>query len=115
MRISDWSSDVCSSDLIDTSIAGVAPVSYHLDRTTLKALQKQFLESQGIHAAEPGENNRRRLAAITVLQLPAHDACLSTSPSVLHRTTRAATSPAHEHSIDENKPRGPIRPHGRPR
>src|SRR3546814_16395561 len=84
--------------------ACVAPVSYHLDRTTLKALQKQFLESQGIHAAEPGENNRRRLVAITVLQLPAHDACLSTSPSVLHRNTRAAKAPENEHSRDDDKP-----------
>src|SRR3546814_4099108 len=83
--------------------------------TTLfrSALQKQFLESQGIHAAEPGENNRRRLGAITVLQLPAHDACLSTSPSVLHRNTRAAKAPENEHSRDDDKPCGPISDHGR--
>src|SRR3546814_1318553 len=94
--------------LFRSSIAGVAPVSYHLDRTTLKALQKQFLESQGIHAAEPGENNRRRLGAITVLQLLAHDACLSTSPSVLHRNTRAAKAQENDHSRDDDKPCGPI-------
>src|SRR3546814_8472479 len=76
-------------------------------------LFRSFLESQGIQAAEPGENNRRRLGAITVLQLPAHDACLSTSPSVLHRTTRAAKAPENEHSRDDDKPCGPISDHGR--
>src|SRR3546814_8433912 len=76
-------------------------------------LFRSFLESQGIHAAEPGENNRRRLGAITVLQLPAHDACLSTSPSVLHRNTRAAKAPENEHSRDDDKPYGPISDHGR--
>ena len=98
---------------VDTSLAGVATVSDYVDRATLKAFQKEFLESQGIHVAQPGENNRRRLGAIMALQLPAHDACLSTSPSVLYRNTRAAKAPEKEHSPDDDKPYGPISDHGR--
>src|SRR3546814_4867415 len=89
---------------INTSIAGVALVSDYFDRATLKTFQKQFLESQGIHAAQPGENNCRRLGAIAALQLPAHDACLSTSPSVFDRNAGTTKEPEKEQSPDDDKP-----------
>src|SRR3546814_6370202 len=37
MRISDWSSDVCSSDLADTSLQALAPVAAEFGRFNLLA------------------------------------------------------------------------------
>src|SRR3546814_7908675 len=56
MRISDWSSDVCSSDLTPVRHADFVAGFIPLDSAEGADLLEDFLRLVGVHAAEDGED-----------------------------------------------------------
>src|SRR3546814_11639122 len=62
MRISDWSSDVCSSDLLDAGIADDLAESYRVYRTIEHRLQ--MVDDQQTHAIPRGAAAMDRVAQL---------------------------------------------------
>src|SRR3546814_4716120 len=62
MRISDWSSDVCSSDLLDHRAQAIAPGRRH-EACGVDGLQRLVAQLVGVHRDEPlrgvAEDERR--------------------------------------------------------
>src|SRR3546814_4402970 len=52
MRISDWSSDVCSSDLLGVAL---------LEAAVLQCIARGFLHGQNLGPSRPGSSERARL------------------------------------------------------
>src|SRR3546814_11180572 len=53
MRISDWSSDVCSSDLDQAADRDAMPGDRRLQRMIVRTETRPFVDRQSVHPGEP--------------------------------------------------------------
>src|SRR3546814_1128286 len=75
MRISDWSSDVCSSDLPTSAFGGILAFNTTLDAATTKViLDRQFVEVLIAPDYEPAAlDYAKKKANVRVLKIPHGD------------------------------------------
>src|SRR3546814_17867726 len=102
MRISDWSSDVCSSDLLQHAVHQVTPLDLHgaalavLRRAgradfLLDALGRAFTDQEVMVAADVGDDRPVLLAAPDAHRDRVHDAARSTERRVGKHSVRTFT------------------------
>src|SRR3546814_10975919 len=80
MRISDWSSDVCSSDLIYTQAAGLFALDYEAEGKKKRALFTQFEAADARHVIPSWDEPIYKATFDLTAVIPADQLAISNMP-----------------------------------